>query len=315
MADGVSTRSGTSSSCCSSFSWSGLTARGRGRGLLPGLLGASSGMLEFVAALFEGGPLPRYGDADDGLRPRPGIRSQATREACSRPERSFSRTPGSRPAAGGFEETARWLLPSTAAARFDAIVVPATPSSSRGRFPDSGYYLLQSGRPDDRQIASACSSTAPSSGSGPSPRTVMPTRSASRCAPSGRTSSSILAPTTTSPIRPGGATFGRRGRTTRSRSTAWINPRCWGRFCGAPGRRPASSNGHQRLAEAASPGSTMVTRACRRRSGIVARSRSTAARGPSRFATSSTRAARTRSKSASTRHPAWPSTGQGTVYR
>jgi hypothetical protein len=129
----------------------GLTARAVGEDFSQDFWKRLERMLEFVAALLEGGPLPRFGDADDGYVLDLGARPGDPRGLLATGAVLFDH-PGLRAASGRFDETARWLLPAAAGARFEAL--PASilsPIESRA-FRQSGYYLLQSGHAgaDDR---------------------------------------------------------------------------------------------------------------------------------------------------------------------
>ena len=104
-------------------------------------------MLEFVAELIEGGPLPRFGDADDGYVLDLGSRPGDPRGLLATGAVLFGNS-RLKAAAGRFEETARWLLGSGAEARFNAVSTPAPGPLQSRAFPQSGYYLLQSGRAD-----------------------------------------------------------------------------------------------------------------------------------------------------------------------
>jgi hypothetical protein len=101
-------------------------------------------MLGFVGSMGQGGDrLPSFGDADDGYvldlgggagDRRPWLCAGALRFA----------SPDLAREAGGFDETARWLVGRDAAARFEALRL----QGGKGRlasaaFAESGYYLLQ----------------------------------------------------------------------------------------------------------------------------------------------------------------------------
>lgn len=129
----------------------GLTARAVGEDFSPDFWKRIERMLEFVAALLEGGPLPRYGDADDGYVLDLGSAPGDPRGWLATGAVLFG-NPRLKAAAGRFDEAARWLLPSSAGPRFEALGSAAPPSLESRGFQQSGYYLLQSGRPggDDR---------------------------------------------------------------------------------------------------------------------------------------------------------------------
>jgi hypothetical protein len=129
--------------------------------LLAGLVGRWSGedfpraywerlerMFAFVGALSEGGrTLPMFGDCDDGYvldlggergDPRPWLAVAAV---------LYGRA-DFKAWAGGWFETALWLLGREGGERFEAIPRPEMPALASRAMSDAGYYLLQSGRSD-----------------------------------------------------------------------------------------------------------------------------------------------------------------------
>ena len=123
-----------------------VVARGVGEDLGPEYAERLQKMLEFVGALTEGGDrLPAFGDADDGYvldLGDGGISAQGllSAGACLLGRADFAAW------AGGYREEARWLAGREGRRVFDALppLPPAGLLRSRS-FPDSGYYLLQSG--------------------------------------------------------------------------------------------------------------------------------------------------------------------------
>jgi hypothetical protein len=101
-------------------------------------------MMEFLAALGEGGELPLYGDADDGYVLDVGQPGGDWRGMLSLGAALFGRSE-MKAVAGGWAEAGAWLLGREERARFDAVPAPPpSPLVSRS-FPSSGHYLLQSG--------------------------------------------------------------------------------------------------------------------------------------------------------------------------
>jgi hypothetical protein len=103
-------------------------------------------MLEFAGAMGEAGDEPpAYGDADDGYvldlgeprRPEPLLATGALLTGRGDLKRW----------SGGFRQSTRWLLGQDARTRFEALPVEAPAALASRAFPDTGYYLLQSGTP------------------------------------------------------------------------------------------------------------------------------------------------------------------------
>jgi hypothetical protein len=130
-----------------------VVARATGEDLGPDYAARLGRMLEFLAALLEGGEtLPAFGDADDGHVLDLGDGGLCPRGLLSAGGSLLGRG-DLRAAAGGLREEARWLAGGDAGGAFDRTLSgrPAAPLGSRG-FADSGHYLLQCGRAgaDDR---------------------------------------------------------------------------------------------------------------------------------------------------------------------
>lgn len=129
------------------FLVSGIVARASGRDFPHSFWSRLGKMLEFVGALTEGGDaLPMFGDADDGRVLDLGGALGDPRGVLAAGAALFERS-DFKAWAGGFIEPALWLLGRSGRERFDAVASPPEGSSLASRaFPDSGYYLLQSGR-------------------------------------------------------------------------------------------------------------------------------------------------------------------------
>lgn len=110
-------------------------------------------MLQFIARMCEGGTLPAVGDADDGYVLHLGGAAADPQEllACGA---ALFRRPDFKRAAGGYRETAWWLLGDEGKARFDAVDAGAQPDLTPRAFADSGYYLLQYGQPGSAEAVS-----------------------------------------------------------------------------------------------------------------------------------------------------------------
>lgn len=121
-------------------------ARAIGKPMPPSFESRLERMLDFVHGLAEAGPLPAFGDADDGrvldLNGRDAVWQSWLGVAAVRFERPDFAQVGD----GGPSETARWLLGRGAPERLEALKERATDTPLAPRaFPESGYYLLQSG--------------------------------------------------------------------------------------------------------------------------------------------------------------------------
>jgi hypothetical protein len=106
-------------------------------------------MIEFVARLRDGGDaLPMYGDADDGYVLDLGNRTDDPAGVLATGAGLFNR-PDFAQAAGGPQQTARWLLGRERFTQSLALYGARSrePLASVA-FPDTGYYLLQSGHKD-----------------------------------------------------------------------------------------------------------------------------------------------------------------------
>jgi hypothetical protein len=126
------------------FIVAGLAGRAAGEDFSADYWARVESLLEFVAALLEGGPLPAFGDADDGYVLNLGGSGADAPGLLSTGAVLFSNS-RLKTQAGEFREMTRWLLPSGARAAYDALALPASGALSSRAFKDSGYYLLQSG--------------------------------------------------------------------------------------------------------------------------------------------------------------------------
>jgi uncharacterized heparinase superfamily protein len=104
-------------------------------------------MLQFTARMCEAGSLPWVGDADDGYVLHLGGATADPLELLACGAALFGRADFKR-VAGGYRETPWWLLGEEGKRRFDAIDIAGPPQPlTPHAFEDSGYYLLQHGRP------------------------------------------------------------------------------------------------------------------------------------------------------------------------
>ncbi|MGE4092152.1 MAG: alginate lyase family protein [Candidatus Binatia bacterium] len=103
-------------------------------------------MLEFVGAITQGGgSTSLFGDYDDGYVLDLGNGPGDARGLLAVGAVLFNR-PDFKAWAGGYQETAHWLLGPTAKAAFGDLPTPRTSATLVSRaFPKSGYYLLQAG--------------------------------------------------------------------------------------------------------------------------------------------------------------------------
>lgn len=112
-------------------------------------------MIEFVAALAEGGEqLPMFGDRDDGYVLDLGDRPEQVEALLSLAALVFSRGDFKR-RAGPLSQTAYWLLGPTAVEDYARLAdaPPVTEALRSQSFPESGYHLLQAGRPGEGALS------------------------------------------------------------------------------------------------------------------------------------------------------------------
>ncbi len=103
-------------------------------------------MFEFSAAMIEGGPPTMFGDCDDGYVLDLGGDKDDLYGLLSIGAVLFD-GPDFKELAQGYSEPTFWLLGPSSRETFDAIQVGSNGGSLISRaFPDSGYYLLQSGQ-------------------------------------------------------------------------------------------------------------------------------------------------------------------------
>jgi hypothetical protein len=135
------------------FLLSGLVGRWSGEEFPPAYWQRLEKMFDFAAAMTEGGAnLPLFGDCDDGYVLDLGDRRGDVRPWLAAAAVLFDQA-DFKALAGGFSETAYWLLGLAGRDRFDALAEPhPAPRLASRAFPDSGYYLLQCGTQgsDDR---------------------------------------------------------------------------------------------------------------------------------------------------------------------
>ncbi len=102
-------------------------------------------MLDFAATLSEGGPLPFFGDCDDGYVLDLHGGGSDVRELLAVGAALFER-PDWRRMADDSKEAAYWLLGSDALEQLDALPLAGEGVQLRSKaFPESGHYLLQCG--------------------------------------------------------------------------------------------------------------------------------------------------------------------------
>jgi hypothetical protein len=129
-------------------------ARAIGKPMPPSFESGLERMLDFVRGLAEGGPLPAFGDADDGQVLDLGGRGTVWQPWLGVGAVRFDR-PDFAKAVDGPSEAARWLLGRGASEQLEALKRRAldTPLEPRA-FPESGLYLLQSGvRADGNSVS------------------------------------------------------------------------------------------------------------------------------------------------------------------
>lgn len=128
----------------------GLVGRWIGREFPAGYWSGLERMMDFSAALAEGGgSSPTFGDADDGYVLDLGEGGPNLGGWLATGAVLFQRA-DLKSGSGGYDEPVRWLLGRESRERFDAIAAQsARPLRSRA-FVDSGYYLIQSGQAAER---------------------------------------------------------------------------------------------------------------------------------------------------------------------
>lgn len=129
------------------------TARAAGVAFSVAYRGRLEAMLEFLAAIMDGGGhLPRFGDSDDGV-----VANLAQGEGFC-PYRSLLasgailfRRGDFKIKAGPLDDKTRWLLGSDADADYQALPTPE-PGPARRAFPEGGYYILGCGFESEDEI-------------------------------------------------------------------------------------------------------------------------------------------------------------------
>jgi hypothetical protein len=114
-------------------------------------------MFDFVAALLEGAEMPAmFGDSDDGYVLDLSRRNGDLRAWLPVAAVLFRRA-DLRAVVPEFSQCAYWLLGPESCTRFEALPAPVPDRRLTSRaFPDSGYYLLQSGRAGQSDRISVC---------------------------------------------------------------------------------------------------------------------------------------------------------------
>jgi hypothetical protein len=143
------------------FTVAALCARRAACDFPPAFYSRLERMYEFVAALAAAGPLPQFGDADDGCVLACGSPARRTAEwlavgaaVLQRPDLRID---------PGCNEAAFWLAGTSESGDLSS----ATPARSPTRalqsqaFPDSGYFLLQHGTPDSTDALSVAFDAGP----------------------------------------------------------------------------------------------------------------------------------------------------------
>jgi hypothetical protein len=124
----------------------GRVARLKDHAFSPAYWSALERMLEFAGALTEGGDEPpAFGDADDGYVLDLGD-PRAPQALLSSGALLFER-PDLKRWSGGFRQSSAWLFGAGARERFAALPEPPPAPLASRAFPDTGYYLLQTGTP------------------------------------------------------------------------------------------------------------------------------------------------------------------------
>jgi len=133
---------------------SGLVGRWTGDDYPPAYWERIERMIEFVAALSEGGEqLPMFGDRDDGYVLDLGERPEDVAALLSLGALLFDRS-DFKARAKGLSQTALWLLGESAAERFEALPAARAEGALVSRsFPESGYHLLQAGKPGEGAVS------------------------------------------------------------------------------------------------------------------------------------------------------------------
>jgi len=103
-------------------------------------------MFDFAAALCEGGPAPMFGDADDGHVFDLGGGREPTSSLFALGAALFGRGDLKRLSGGQPPEGVRWLMGEAACAGYRTLAGAPDPRLASHALPESGYYLLQSGR-------------------------------------------------------------------------------------------------------------------------------------------------------------------------
>jgi hypothetical protein len=130
------------------FTLAAIVARRAGREMPQPYEERLERMFDFAAALCEGGPVPMFGDADDGHVFDLGGGHEQTLSLFALGAALFGRGDLKRLSQGRAEDV-RWLMGETACDGYQAIAAAPDAGLAPRALPESGYYLLQSGRRDE----------------------------------------------------------------------------------------------------------------------------------------------------------------------
>jgi hypothetical protein len=131
------------------FLYAGIVGQRAGREFPASYWARIEKMMEFLGALIEGGPLPMFGDADDGYVLDLGNPCGDPLGLLSTGAVMFSRKDFAA-LSNGYAEQTIWLLGPSSKSRFDSLKERQNEELLRSHeFPGSGYYLLQCGKKED----------------------------------------------------------------------------------------------------------------------------------------------------------------------
>lgn len=135
--------------------------RATGQDFPPAFLSRLEKMVEFAGVLSEGGPLPMFGDADDGYAIDLGRGDSDLSGTLCAGAVLFGRA-DFKAWARGFAEPTRWLFGAEGEHRFHGIpLAAAAPALTSRALPETGYYLLQCGTAGGPDSISAVVDCAP----------------------------------------------------------------------------------------------------------------------------------------------------------
>lgn len=138
------------------FLLAGLAARRRGHDFPESYWQRLEKMFEFIAAMLEGGDaLPMFGDADDGYTLELGAGDRPDRGLLAIGAVLFQR-PDFKAVTGPNLEPLYWMLGPDAVDEFEKLTAPTKNNLESKSFPETGYYLIQTGRNDSQERISLC---------------------------------------------------------------------------------------------------------------------------------------------------------------